>query len=170
MKELTKKVIEAGLVPKHALQMMEKWKMLDPSEQYAAPSKEDLENRTQEQLTSFTEEIAELLEDSGLPECRETDMTLTQLFQKGAEQTTVRYKSGPQCLSVEGLVSVKTRDGRRVLRRSGAERYVELAARPGNQLLIGNKRYEIRNVEVRYVGDVAEFYSCAVREMDDAEV
>jgi len=170
MKELSKKIIEAGLVPKHTLQMMEKWKMLDPSDVHAVPSKEELESRTKEQLTSFAEEIAGLLEDTALPECRETDLMLDHFFQAHAEDTVAVIESGPQRLRIDGLKSVLTRDGHRVLRRKGMEKYIEVAARPGNGLIVGEREYTIQNVEVRYIGDVPEFYSCAVLEIPNAQV
>jgi len=164
MRDLSKKIVEAGLVPKHTLQLMERWKMLDPVDIHCAPSREELESRTKEQFTAFAGEIADLLEETSLPEMQETDLALEHLFMARAEDTVAIIESGPQRLRIDGLKSVLTRDGHRVLRRKGMENYIEIIARPGIQLVVGGQGYLIQNVEVRYVGDAPEFYSCAVVE------
>ena len=170
MKELMKKIIEAGLVPKHTLQMMERWKMVDPRETCSMPSQAELENRTKAQLQAFAEEISELLEDTTLPEMRETDLVLAHMFKEQPFQVSVDILTGAQRLNISGLAAVKMRDGHVVLRRTGCEQYIETAARPGNFINCPGGKLEIRSVEVRYLNDVPEFYVCSVMKVSDAEV
>lgn len=167
MKELMKKVIEAGLVPKHTLQLMERWRMIPTVEDTRIPSKEELELRTQEQLTAFAEEIGALLEEkTDMPELRETDLELEHVFHKSGQPASVLLEMGSQKLSIDGFVVARTRDGRIVFRRTGAEKYIEYAARPGSIVTCQDAKYEVMNVEVRYVHETPEFYSCGVRKLD----
>ena len=143
--------------------------MVDAVVVHNVPTKDELESRTQAQLMEFAEEISALMEDAALPEMHETDPTLEALFQQRFKLATVEVETNAQRLRIDGLVAVWTRDGRLVLRRTGAEKYIEVAARPGNIVTYDGKQYEIRDVEVRYLRDTPEFYSCGVR-MINAEV
>lgn len=168
MKEqLVKKIIEAGLVPKHALEMMRRWRLVDPDLDVRVPTKDELEMRTREQLTAFAEEIGALLEaKTDMPELMETDLQLEQLFREQSQPASVTLEMGPQRVHIDGLVSVQTRDGRIVLRRTGAEKYIEHLARPGSKITLKGEDYEVMDVEVRYVRETPEFYSCGVRKLD----
>lgn len=61
MKELTKKILEAGLVDKHLAQMMEKWGALEPG----ATDLVGKERVTKETLERFAEDIASLVNVDG---------------------------------------------------------------------------------------------------------
>jgi hypothetical protein len=68
MKELTRKILESGLVEKHAVLLMEKWGQLDPG---AA----DLVGRKQvtvESLSKFVEEIDQLVSLDAAGDTKET--------------------------------------------------------------------------------------------------
>jgi hypothetical protein len=167
MKKLMQKIIEAGLVPAHTLRLMEKWKMVEVPDGTVIPSADDLKARTQEQLIAFAEEIGNLLEESKeMPELRETDLLLEHLFQDHTEHISVDIPVGVQRMNIHGLIAVQTRDDRIVLRRTGAEKYIEMAARPGSRIHLGDSWYEVMDVEVRYIREIPEFYSCGVRKLE----
>ncbi len=79
MKPISKKVIEAGLIPKHTLLLFKRWGFLDP--------KDDILPDTQTALTSaenlkqgfirFVEELDELLEEKAEEEPKETRFSIT---------------------------------------------------------------------------------------------
>lgn len=165
MKELMQKVIEAGLVPKHTLQLLEKWKLVELGGIAHPPTAAELERRTQEELLGFAQDIASLLEERTMPEMHETDLLLEHLFQQHAKEVIVEAEANAQRLRIDGVLAVQTRDGRIVLRRAGAEKFIEVMARPGNIITYESKQYEIKNVEVRYQRETPEFYSCEVREI-----
>ena len=158
MRKLSEKIVEAGLVPKHALQLMERWRLLDPAGVQAQ------EDATQEQLLSFVKEIDALLEDgTEMPEICETDLDLARQFRESAQPVVVVAEGSGQDFRLTGLTAVVGRDGRITLRR--VDRWAEYAARPGSKILLEGKTFEVQSVEVRYINEVPEFYSCNVREI-----
>ena len=167
MKELTKKVIEAGIVDRSAIKLMQLWGM----ELGAVPPREGM---TKGALTELVEEIAELLEDDGLlPVTKETDLQLEQLAAK-ATAKAVKVVVGGQVLRVtfmgfwsrmKQLVAVAAETSGPVLNP------VEVAVRPGNIVQDEGGRWEILSAEPRWVGDKLKYYVCDVaRRYDDAEM
>ena len=79
MKPITKKVIESGLVPKHALMLMQRWGYLDPEE--AVIPDTGPAQRTAKELKSFlvrfVEELDELIEAEAEEEIKETSFSIT---------------------------------------------------------------------------------------------
>jgi len=59
MSEITKKILESGLVDEHTAKLFAKWGAIEPSQAEAAPEKAQLETR--EQLLSFVHDLEKLL-------------------------------------------------------------------------------------------------------------
>lgn len=166
MRELTKKVVQAGLVEKNTLELFRKWGMLDPD--FDA---EPLKDPTQEQLLELVDDIAELLEEEGeVPEIRESDMELEVLFEK---------QSVPVLAYIGGDKYVRTRvvfnrTGHAVFRKSAAIDgidEVDLAARPGMHFVQDGEsgsqysepaKFEILSVEPRFRGKDPVYLVCDV--------
>lgn len=76
MKPITKKVIEAGLVPKHTILLMQKWGYLDP-EATADVDERVVHHDIKSSLTKFVEELDELLEAKKDEDIKETSFSIT---------------------------------------------------------------------------------------------
>lgn len=168
MRELTKKVVEAGLVEKNVLELFKRWGMLDPD--FDA---EPLQDPTQEQLLSLVDDIADLLEEEGeVPEMRESDMELEILFDK---------QSVPVLAHIGADKYIKTRvvfnrTGHAVFRKSVVDGEkgideIDLAARPGMHFSPEDStkkewsvpaRFEILSVEPRFSGKDPVYLVCEV--------
>jgi len=163
-KELSRKVIEAGLVPQQAVRLLKMWGCVD----HDMPEAE-LQEQTQQQLLAFVEEIGELLELEGeIPEIKETDLDLLNLWE-AAQPRQVKYDFSGQLLTVT-LPSVRDRAGGFVFKRGHDQ--VGAVVRPGGQITSeGGKVFEIVQVEPRYIKDDAAFLVCQVQEVpSDAAV
>jgi hypothetical protein len=157
--ELTRKVIEAGIIPAQAVKQMKAWKMLPddmPEEEKAAA--------TEEELLGFVKEIDELLEKSEeMPEMRETMLDAHVQFAKGeAKHIRILSDMGGQQMTVE-LRYVTDSMGRYII--ENVVPYAETVARVGSQFRIGEGVFEITEVEALYHGETREprFYRCAVQ-------
>lgn len=62
MKELVKKILEAGLVDKHTALLLEKWRSVDDGAAEMV-GKEDIRKISEEALTQFAEELSLLVEE-----------------------------------------------------------------------------------------------------------
>lgn len=154
MKELTEKVVRAGIVDKSTVNLMKMWGMVDESV--------DLEKiaKTKEELTALVEEISRLLEKEGeVPELRETDLDL-EMVMDSPVFATVAIRRGELYKCYVGL----DRAGRVIFRRTPDTHAPEdLCAKPGVVIRIRGKDKEIVSVEPRYVGDKLKWYVCEVR-------
>jgi hypothetical protein len=168
MRELTKKVVQAGLVEKNTLELFKKWGMLDPD--FDA---EPIQDATQEQLLGLVDDIAKLLEEEGeVPEIRESDMELETLFEK---------QSVPVLAHIGGDKYVRTRvvfnrTGHAVFRKSVVDGEkgideIDLAARPGMHFCQDHDvqdqysepaKFEILSVEPRFSGKDPVYLVCEV--------
>ena len=63
---LTKKLLEAGIIRKHAVQMAERWGTLPRGTSEDALEEDHAESilKTEEELTTFTDEIDQILSDA----------------------------------------------------------------------------------------------------------
>ena len=155
--ELTRKVIEAGIIPAQAVKQLKAWRMLPddmPEEEKAAA--------TEQELLGFVAEIGDLLEkDQEMPELRETMLDIPRMFQV-AHVATVVYEQGGQRLSVS-VRYVEDSMGRYIF--ENVPPYGEVAARVGNQFKAKDTVWEITEVEPLYLGETREprYYRCAVQ-------
>jgi hypothetical protein len=153
MTELTKKVIEAGLVPSQSIRLLKMWRCLPES----LPEGE-AEEKTQEELIHFVQQIEALLdEERGMTEMRETDLDLFHLLKTDPHFVTVVIDNEP----VEMTVG-KTRTGQLAFPVGDDGRVQELVCRRGNTLVRMGVSYRITHVEPRYVGKELRFYLCDV--------
>ena len=63
MKELVKKILEAGLIDKHCALLFEKWRLID-AEAAELVGKADIRKVSEEALVQFADELAVLIEES----------------------------------------------------------------------------------------------------------
>lgn len=159
-KELTRKVIEAGIVPAHAVKQLKAWRCL-PDDM----PEEEKQEATQQQLMEFVAEIGDLLEeDSEVPELRETMPEIDTLFDVKSRDCTVVVNMTPQCLTLN-IRAMTDRLNCLIFR---ADRYGEMAARVGNQAAIGDGRvFEIIEISPLYHDKEISFYRCRVQEVPD---
>lgn len=158
--ELTRKVIEAGIVPAQAVKQLKAWRMLPedlPEEAKAAA--------TEQELLGFVEEIGTLLEkDQELPEMRETMMDLPRQFLSAKQATVVVYigSAGGQRVTID-VAYVEDTMGRYIFANTPPQG--EVIARVGNQIRVGGGVFEITEVEPLYHGETRDpaYYRCAVQ-------
>jgi hypothetical protein len=74
MKPIVKKIIESGLVDRHAVQLMEKWGQVDRGASDLV-GRQDLRAATETSLTKFAEEVEGLIEQDR-EEVRETKLAI----------------------------------------------------------------------------------------------
>lgn len=150
MRELTKKVIEAGLVDKNTLQLMEKWKLVNPQ------GVEELHDPTQEAMTQLVNDIAELVEqETVVPEMRETAPGMESLFQ---DPLQVELSGEPDFVSTNEVEAVMDEMG-----RFGFKAPLDIEV--GTFIRDGEFIYRIDNVERRYVGETVAYYVCDVEQV-----
>jgi hypothetical protein len=152
MRELTKKVIEAGIVPRQSVELMKMWRCVPDD----APDG-STEERTQQQLLEFVDEIAGLLEEEGeMPELRETDLDLDHLVETGRTEVLVAPYPGQTRYN---RMAARTRAGAFVFKADDVS--ISLI-RPGGCITADGRKFEILNVEPRYLEDRTSYYVCTV--------
>jgi hypothetical protein len=158
--ELTRKIIEAGIVPAHAVKQLKAWRQLP-----ADMPEEEKQEATQQQLMEFVGEIGELLEESTeVPELRETIPGIDALFEVQSKDCTVVVNMAPQSMTL----NIRAMTDRLDCLIFKADRYGEMAARIGNQASLGDgKVYEITEIAPLYHGKEVSFYRCRVQEVPD---
>lgn len=157
-KELTQKIIEAGIVPEQAVKQLKAWKQLSDD----VPEAEQ-ERVTQELVMDFVGRIAELLEEDGeLPELRETMPGLGARFDNKSEDCMVVLDLPVQKMSFNTRVLV---DGPDFLVFK-ADKWGDLAANVGGQIALrGGKVCDVYEATPLYTGTVVAFYRCKVVEV-----
>jgi len=132
---------------------------------------EVLHARTQEELLRIIDDLSAHLEkDQEMPEIKETDLDLLNLFRDGnARNVLVELNTGStQQLSISCTASV-ARDGRFVfLVEPSTKLYVERASIKGNIIHANADRYLITGVEPRYLNDEIGYYVCSVQHLNAA--
>lgn len=158
MKRLMQKVLEAGLVPQHTLELMKHWQIVPEDAQVG-----DVSDADQEKLLSFVKDIATLLEeDREIPEMRETALDMDQLYLT-AIMVPVFITGGNQLVQVE-LPTARDRAGNFIFSYH-VHPSVGAAVRPGNRILWQNVEYDITEVTPSYVEEKPTYLVCAVQEV-----
>jgi hypothetical protein len=154
MKELTKKVVEAGLVDQSTLKLMKMWGMVDEEVDGTKIAE------TKEELTALVDDIAKLLEQDGeVPELRETDLELEEVMKQPVE-VKVDLRDGSTYTALVGV----DRTGHIIFRRAdGATAPEDACANPGVLVHINGRVEEIVSAEPRYEGDKLKYYVCEVQ-------
>ena len=164
MSELTRKAIEAGIIPKQAIQLMKMWQAL-PDDMPEEAKKE----RTERQLLDQVKELEELLEeDQELPEMRETDLNLGKEYET-KRTVTVQVRLASQTLRM-AVLSDRTRQGKFIFSASDLKQeHMTLVSRRGNIIEYDGQDFMITTVEPMYTGENLSFYLCTV-EKKNAEL
>ena len=156
---LTKKVVEAGIVPTGAVRLLKMWRSLPDD----TPETE-LEAKTQQELLGMVSEIDNLLEwEREVPELRETDLDLDRYW-TGASIHKLVYQRGLHHV-VAYVPAARNRTGEFVLFWAGPQ--MEIMVRPGSQItdMKQDVVYEVTQVTVRYVEDQPRYLVCDVQEV-----
>lgn len=159
-KELTQKVIEAGIVPAQAVKQLKAWRQLP-----ADAPEEEQERMTQQELMGFVADIAGLLEEGNeLPELRETVPGLDARFANSSQDCVVAVLMSPQNMTISTQVLVDKRSSSAWFLIFRADRCTLAVARVGNQIALGDDGVcEICEVTPLYSGEDMAFYMCRVQ-------
>ena len=164
MSELSKKAIEAGIIPQQAVRLMQFWRSL-PEDM----PEHELQSLTEVAILEQLGEIEALLEkESVLPEMRETDLDLSRTFMENRNghqvQVTKTLTFSVYCAYIESLNSV-------VFALSELDqRHAATVTAVGNVVFVGDVRYAIVDAEIRYLGEIPEYVVCRVRRLEHADV
>jgi hypothetical protein len=163
MQELTKKLMEAGVIPAQSVALLKKWQALPD----AMPEDVKLA-QTQEELMRIVDEVAIILEkEDEMPELRETDLDIGYAL-KNAVDTYISVNAGLQqnlsCKCRMGL----TRDHKFVFVVSDFNpARDEIFARRGNTITLpSGQRLLITGVEPRYQDKELKYYVLEVEKAD----
>ena len=160
-KELTQKLVEAGVVPTQAVRQLKTWRQL--SEEVPEVS------GIQGPVDSVVGDIKSLLEREGeMPELRETVPGLDGVFADKKQDCAVALNAARQTvvLNLPALVGTVVDDVPESIVFQ-ADTYGTAAARAGNQLVCSGKVFEITETTPLYRGETVSFYRCRVQEVPE---
>jgi hypothetical protein len=157
-KELTRKIIEAGIVPEQAVKQLKAWRQLPED-----TPEEEQQQITQDLVMDFVKRIAELIDADGeLPELRETMPGLDARFESKSEPCVVVLDMPVQKLSFNTQVLV---DGPNFL-IFRADKWGDLAANVGGQVALNDgKVHNVCETTPLYIGERVVFYRCRTVEV-----
>jgi len=160
MKPLTKKVVEAGLVPRHTLELMKHWQLVPDGAREA-----DVSDADQEKMLEFVRDIAVLLEDEqDIPEIKETVLDADVVFED-AVMTIAYADTRPERTRYDVQVA-RDRLGNFLIPYVGQP--TEIVARPGTRIWWKDgAEFEVVEVLPSYEEDKLTWYVCRVQEVPD---
>lgn len=163
MKEATRLLIEANIIPESVVNLCRIWNG-DGGEIPQAEAKQ----RTQAELLETVRKVASLLEADALPEMRETEPDLEAAYKKTSVKGVFTHptRSG---LTAELTCSIGfTALGKMIIRAADLPDWsVDKVVDVGNLVLVPvNRLLRIKHVEPRYANDVVAFYVCDVEEVE----
>lgn len=163
-KELTQKVIEAGIVPTQAVKQLKAWRQL-PEDTLEG----EREQVTQQELLGFVKDIEGLLEDSGeLPELRETMPGLGARFASSSQDCVAAIIMPSQSMTINTRVLVDKLSPSSKFLIFKADVYTIAVTGIGNQVALGDGGVcEICEVTPLYSGEDVAFYRCCVQEVPE---
>jgi hypothetical protein len=162
MKRLIEKVIEAGIVPKQAVELAKLWGV-----DQLSPDFDSKRQQTEACLAELVREIVQLIEEeSEVPEIRETELDIAQLFKDSA--VTVRVLPAKnECDAFYSAIAAIDRFGRFVFDRTViGDGVIELGAR----IIKDSRVYEVKSIETRYINDKPVYDVCSVMEVGYADM
>lgn len=144
MKQLTKKILEAGLVEANTVHLMEKWGQVERGSSELVGSK-DLRAATENTLTKFAEEIEALIEKER-EELRESRLA----FQVGAPFLATWVEQKPEAADtlVRDVVLFKDNMGNFLFPIDEDTHII-----PGAILRVGNEEFVVLQKEKLFVGE-----------------
>jgi hypothetical protein len=159
-KELTQKIIEAGIVPTHAIKQLKAWKQLPED-----TPEEEKQRVTQQQLMEFVRDIGSLLEERGeLPELRETMFDIDSRFNELGQDCVVVVDMPVQNLVINTRVLID----KAACLIFKQDMYGEICARVANQVALKDgKVYEIIGVNMLYREEEIAYYRCSTQGVPD---
>lgn len=163
MKETTKLMIEAGIIPESVVNMCKIWNG-DAGELPASPERTAA---TQEELAKVVRRVAELLEAESLPELRETEPDLEAAYKKTMVKALLPYTLRSGASAEIHLMVGFSPLGKLLLKAGGSS----LAAVLSGDLqgvvvqLATGKHLKVTHVEPRYLGEQVSFYVCDTEEV-----
>jgi hypothetical protein len=157
-RELTQKIIEAGIVPEQAVKQLKAWRQLPED-----TPEEEQQQITQDLVMDFVERIAELIDAEGeLPELRETMPGLEARFESKSEECMIVLDLPVQrmCFNTRVLV-----DGPNFL-IFRADKWGDLAANVTGQVALRDgKVHDVCESTPLYEGEKVVFYRCKTQEV-----
>lgn len=164
MKETTRLLIEAGIIPESVLNMCKIWNGDEEDLTIASEAKA----KTQEELVAVVKKVADLLEADGLPELREAEPDLEAAYKKTLTKGLLPYelRSGAQA-EIHVMVGFSPL-GKLLFKAGGSSLEAVLTGDlKGAVVQLENGRHlKILQVEPRYLGDKVSFYVCDVEELN----
>ena len=157
MKEETRLMIEAGIIPQSVAQICQLWTGANEE----VPSARD---KTSEELKKLVARVAELIENDELPVVRETELDLSKLVRESHLKGTLNSASNsgqPLCLTARVAMTITNK---LVVKVDRASMFVcDAFTKKGNEIELSDGRIVvIKSVEPRYVQDALSFYVCDI--------
>ena len=160
MKKLTQKVIEAGLVPRHTLELMKYWQLV-PHDATEA----DMEDADMDKMFGIVEELAQLLEeDQEIPEIKETRLDIGNSFEARKGRAVLYADTTPSRSRLDLEIS-RDRLGNFII--PNVDRAIELYARPGTRIVWLESEYDVTEVLPNYEDTSLTYYVCHVQEVPE---
>jgi len=161
--ELVKKVVEAGIVPAQAVELMQMWKCLDDD----LPDVEK-QKQTEEKIMKFVQEIADLLYENEIPEMRETMPGIDQVFRAQANAATFRFRTPVGWDNEVMLLAMEDALGYLLVWVKDDITFEALQV--GSFVKWKDAWNQIINVMPMYTGREVRFMKCELRSVPSAEV
>ena len=160
MQELTKKLLEAGVIPAQSVALLKKWQALPDD------MPEDVKlAQTQEEVLKIVDEVAGMLEkEEEMPELRETDLDICYALNNTVDvsiDVNTGLHQNLQCRCRLG----ETRDRKLVYVVVNAPRDA-IFARRGNTITTPYGKCLITNVEPRYQDKALKYYILEVEKIN----
>ncbi len=160
---LIQKVIEAGIVPEQSIKLLKMWRLVDP----ALPDHAVLEEKTQQQLLEFVEQIASILSgETELPELKETMPDVSEMFREHGTPCKVVREIDGVVDTLRDVVAVEDLGGCLHVRVMNIG-WEEVFMKPGSQIHFMGKVLEVVEVTPCYNGDHISHHRCQVQEIPE---
>jgi hypothetical protein len=146
MNKLSQKIIEAGLVPKHTLQLMKMWGMVpDDAEETDLPKNgEGLQEMAEELVADIAELVAA---EKDLPELRETKIDADELWKKFV--VPVRLWKEP--IMSQAALDIPSEPNTAIFSRD---------VHIGTYFTYKGVKYTVTDVEISYRGSLPKYWIC----------
>lgn len=150
MKELVKKILEAGLVDKHTALLFERWRTVD-SGAADIVGREDIRKVSVESLVQFAEELAQLIEierssfrESKLSLCLKDPTQITWLHSPQPKTSAFHDEMGDFVFAPSHILNLRI----------------------GNRFLAGGETWEIEDCSPLHVGNQCCAYLVSATKLD----
>lgn len=157
MSDLSKKAIEAGVIPQQAIKMLKFWRSLPDD----MPDTEKQALTEAELLTHLKEMEALLDGENVLPELRETDLGLSKLYMENRKLCNIQVTTK---LSLSLYAAYVAKYSSVVFAVSDLQDIdVDIVTAIGNVVHVDGAQFVIEDTERRFLGERLEYLVCKVR-------